>query len=351
MGLSPHSPDLREDAKRPSSRELADRFGLLQARELLIGTRMTERLGERAADPNRRGGGRADAAAPEDPSAGWTARGADGLPPVGQKRADTVEPPAASSPGIGADMLPSPAPGEVPPPLRAAAAGRPPLDAPPAPATPKPKDAGFAHLAPVRPQSWTAVRPTLPVTPDIAALLPDRALTGFLSLDASRPGTTSLLWRLLAGPTAGGVWCALLSLPRLHPNAAAAAGVDLARVARVEADPALLADAAGTLAEGVGVLVLPARALAPAALRRLAGRARRRGCTVVLWGDRPRAGTEVSWSVREAEWFGLPEDGNRGRRFGPGLIRGCSLTVAARIKGGRTVERTLWPYGRRREAA
>jgi hypothetical protein len=94
------------------------------------------------------------------------------------------------------------------------------------------RGAALAEPQPVAPSSADTMRPSrviLPVTPDISALLPHGGLATVTAIMASRRGATSLLWRLLAGPTRSGAWCALVGMPRVYPLAATAAGVDLGR--------------------------------------------------------------------------------------------------------------------------
>lgn len=182
----------------------------------------------------------------------------------------------------------------------------------------------------------------LPVTPDISALLPHGGLATVTAITATRRGATSLLWRLLAGPTAAGAWCALVGLPRVYPLAATAAGVDLGRVALV--DPAgRVAEAAGTLAEGVAVIVVPSEGLSPAQARRLTARARGTGTSIVWWETRPVAGADTRLQVSRARWNGLRE--NAGRRWGSGRINACELDVASRWRSGGVRRASIWPYG------
>ncbi|MEU5875312.1 hypothetical protein AB0A73_27575 [Glycomyces sp. NPDC047369] len=184
----------------------------------------------------------------------------------------------------------------------------------------------------------------LPVTPDISALLPHGGLATVTAITATHRGATSLLWRLLAGPTGAGAWCALVGLPRVYPLAATAAGVELGRVALV--DPGgRVAEAAGALAEGVAVIVVPSEGLSPAQARRLTARARGSGTSIVWWETRPVAGADTRLQVSRARWNGLRE--NAGRRWGAGRINACELEVASRWRSGGVRRASIWPYGGR----
>lgn len=204
---------------------------------------------------------------------------------------------------------------------------------------PDPAARPFTRPAPLAP-----AKAILPVTPDISVLLPHGGLATVTAITASRRGATSLLWRLLAGPTSAGAWCALVGMPRVYPLAATAAGVDLRRVALV--DPGtLVAEAAGTLADGIAALVLPSEGLAPAQIRRLTARARRSGTAIVWWETRIVAGADARLDVSRAHWKGLRP--NEGRRWGPGRLDACELEVASRWRGGGTHRARVWPYGGR----
>jgi hypothetical protein len=225
-------------------------------------------------------------------------------------------------------------------------AGEPPLTAGPqhAGAT---RDAVAAEPQPAAPSQaapgeMQPSRNILPVTPDISALLPYGGLATVTAIMASRRGATSLLWRLLAGPTGSGSWCALVGMPRVYPLAATAAGVDLERVALVDPGP-LVVEAAGTLAEGVAVVVVPSEGLTPTQARRLAARARKSGTAIVWWETRPVVGADARLEVAHVHWKGLRP--NDGRRWGAGRLDACELEVAAYWRSGGTRQGRIWPYG------
>jgi hypothetical protein len=186
-------------------------------------------------------------------------------------------------------------------------------------------------------------RTILPVTSDISGLLPHGGLATVTAITAARRGATSLLWRLLAGPTGAGAWCALVGLPDLYPLAATAAGVDLGRVAFIDAAGPRIADAAGALAEGVAAMVVPSDGLTPPQARRLTARARKGGTAIVWWETRPVAGPDARLSVASARWQGLRA--NTGRLWGAGGLDACELDVTARWRSGNDRRARIWPYG------
>jgi len=245
---------------------------------------------------------------------------------LGLRTGADLRPAAAGGAGArtGTAVAPTDAPGAV----------RPAAGAPTAPAHGESRSA-----APTGPP-----KTILPVTPDISALLPHGGLATVTAITANRRGATSLLWRLLAGPTGAGAWCALVGMPRVYPLAATAAGVDLGRVALV--DPgARVAEAAGACAEGVAAIVVPSEGLSPAQARRLTARARGSGASIVWWETRPVAGADARLHVSRASWNGLRE--NAGRRWGAGRINACELEVASRWRSGGLRRASIWPYGGR----
>ncbi|WP_157930547.1 hypothetical protein [Glycomyces xiaoerkulensis] len=186
-------------------------------------------------------------------------------------------------------------------------------------------------------------RHTLPVTPDLSGLLPYGGLSTVTALPAARTGATSLLWRLLAGPSQAGAWCAVVGLPGLYPLAARSAGVDLDRLALVEADRGQVPDAAGALAAGVPVLVVPSAGFTPKQMRRLAAKSHRSGTAIVWWETRAVDAADARLEVAAVHWQGLRA--GSGRRYGTGRLTGCELEVAARWRAGGKHRARIRPYG------
>lgn len=197
----------------------------------------------------------------------------------------------------------------------------------------------------VRTSGVVVAAPVHPVTPDLVSLLPAGGLSGQVALPR-RPGATSLLWRLLAGPSTAGIWCAVVGTRGLYPLAATAAGVELGKVALVDVEgPDEVLAALGALCEGVPVVVVSAAGLTPRQVQRAASRARRSG-TVLLWreGAVPVGGVDARLDVTACRWIGLR--GNTGRRWGAGRIASCAMTVSASWRGQHRARRAeVWPYG------
>jgi hypothetical protein len=190
---------------------------------------------------------------------------------------------------------------------------------------------------------------SLPVTEDVAQLLPGAALSGQVAIPMGRHGSTSLLWRLLAGPSSADRWCAVVGMPQLYPLTATAAGVELSKVALVGVQgPEETLGALGALCEGIPVVVVPTKGLTPRQVMRAATRARRSG-TVLVWLESAQVpgvpGVDARLEAEECEWFGLRR--NEGRRWGAGRLTACRLSVASSWRGQSRPRRAeVWPYGR-----
>lgn len=187
----------------------------------------------------------------------------------------------------------------------------------------------------------------LPVTEDLRALLPDAGLAGQVAIPTGRLGATSLLWRLLAGPSSAGQWCAVVGTRRLYPLAATAAGVALERVALVDvAGPEEVLTALGALCEGVPVVVVSSAGLTPRQVQRAVSRAQRSG-TTLIWRETlgvPVSGVDARLVPESCRWLGLRD--NSGRRWGAGRLDSCRLSVAATWRDrGRPRRAVVWPYG------
>jgi hypothetical protein len=186
----------------------------------------------------------------------------------------------------------------------------------------------------------------LPVTEDVAPLLPEAGIAGQIAVDARGRGVTSLLWRLLAGPSSAGMWCAIVGVRRLYPLAATAAGVALDRVALVDVEgPEETLAALGALCEGVPVVVVSTVGLTPRQVQRAASRARRSG-TALIWRETsPVPGVDARLEVQACTWVGLRP--NVGRRWGAGRLSSCRMTVSSIWRGQARPRRAeVWPYGR-----
>lgn len=197
----------------------------------------------------------------------------------------------------------------------------------------------------VRTPGMVVPAPVHPVTADLVPLLPAGGLSGQVALPR-RPGASSLLWRLLAGPTSAGSWCAVVGPGDLYPLAATAAGVDLNRVALVDArGPDQVLAVLGALCEGVPVVAVSSAGLTVRQVQRAASRARRSG-TVLVWREGPVQvpGVEARLEAVACRWRGLRE--NAGRRWGAGRLNSCWISVSAGWRGDARPHRgEVWPYG------
>jgi hypothetical protein len=158
---------------------------------------------------------------------------------------------------------------------------------------------------------------TLPVSEDLAPLLPARVLRRGTVVAVE--GSTSLVLALIARASREGSWTVIVGMPQVGVVAAARRGIDLARLALVPHPGAEAATVVGACIDGMDVVVLgPRLALGDADRRRLAARARERGTVLVSAG--PWTGAHVALAVTRTSWSGLGA--------GDGRLRSRSLAVA-----------------------
>ncbi|MCY7344577.1 MAG: hypothetical protein LH603_22735 [Pseudonocardia sp.] len=169
----------------------------------------------------------------------------------------------------------------------------------------------------------------LPVAGPLARLLPAGGLRHGTTVAVPKgPGSTSLLWALLAEATAGGAWVGIVGRPGLGLVAAAEAGVRLERLALVPHPGADLLAVTSALLDGLDVVAVAGaeRAGVRAADRqRLAARARQRGA--VLLALEPWPGADAELICTDAQWQGL----GSGPEGGSGRL--CSRRVRVRLRG------------------
>ena len=180
----------------------------------------------------------------------------------------------------------------------------------------------------------------LSVAAGLETLLPGGLRRGGTVALAEGPGRTSLLLALLSGPSAEGSWCAVVGMPGLGAEAAAAAGVDLGRLALVPDPGDRWPTVVSSLLDGVDLVVLDVAALRPrlraADARRLAARARHHSSVLVALGGWPEA-PDLSLRVAGVHWEGL--GGGHGH-----LRRGAmDVEVTGRRQAGRPRRASLWP--------
>lgn len=183
----------------------------------------------------------------------------------------------------------------------------------------------------------------LAVVPALAALLPDgglrRGTTVAISPSAGG-GARSLLLALLAGPSRGGAWCAVVGAPALGLVAAAELGLDLSHLALVPRPGREWPAVAGALLDGLDMVVVePPAPVNPGQARRLMALTRERRAVLVVAGE-----AAVSWpeppdlrlAVAGGRWLGLGS--------GHGHLRGrmTDVVVSGRRSAARVARDQMW---------
>lgn len=161
----------------------------------------------------------------------------------------------------------------------------------------------------------------LPVHPDLAGLFPWGGLRRGSTVSVH--GSTSLLLALLAAPTAGDSWAAVVGMPDLGVLAAAELGVVVERLALVRHPGADLPTVIAALLDGMDLVVTPRGRLTDAQTRRLSARARHRGA-VLLTVD-PWPGADLELRCAQAQWHGLGD--------GCGRLARREVTIQAHGRG------------------
>ncbi len=166
----------------------------------------------------------------------------------------------------------------------------------------------------------------LPLDPALAPVLPDGGLLTGVSYTVSP--SPSLVLALLSAASRKGHWCAVVGMPTLGVEAAAAFGVDLARLILVPDPGDRWLAATSALAEVVPLIVVrPGARLRDAEASRLSARLRDRGTTLLVadaiaHGAWPQS--EGSIRLHDPHWHGLGE--------GWGMLSDCTATVTAQTR-------------------
>jgi len=176
-----------------------------------------------------------------------------------------------------------------------------------------------------RMQRRRSEHPVLPLDPALSSLLPDEGLlTGAAYIVSPSP---SLVLALLGAASRRGHWCAVIGMPTLGIEAAAAFGVDLERLILVPAPGERWLAVTSALAEVVPLIaVSPGSPPRSADLSRLSARLRDRGATLLVAGADRGSWPESQGSIRlsDPHWHGLGE--------GWGLLSDCTATVTAQTR-------------------
>lgn len=210
--------------------------------------------------------------------------------------------------------------------------------------------------------------PPLPLSPSFAELLPDGLRRGSTIAVTS---SVSLLLALLGTPSASGAWTAMVGMPAISAEAAAAAGIELERLAIISPpSPSLFSEdrsdaeartgpasgwtgaawttAVGALLDAVDVVVArPGAAgtfggngvrVTDGEARRLTARARSKGAVLVLFGQHAASwpAVETRLSAQHGSWSGIGD--------GYGRLKQRQLLVSATGKGrsARPRNAELW---------
>ena len=172
----------------------------------------------------------------------------------------------------------------------------------------------------------------LDTSPTVAGLLPSGALKSGVAYAIE--GSTSLAMALMAGPSAAGAWCGVVGVPSFGTEAAAAAGIDLERLALVPYPGDQWMPVTAALAEVLTVvLVRPPLPPSDATVSRLMARLRERGATLIVLGRWP--GAEARLEVTRSEWSGLGD--------GHGYLRSRQLTVGVESRTGSRSRELVLP--------
>jgi hypothetical protein len=180
---------------------------------------------------------------------------------------------------------------------------------------------------------WQEPYSTLPVLPALAPLLPAGGLAKGAVIAVDRPG--SLLLALVAGASGAGMWCGVAGIPELGIVAAAAMGVNPARMMLVPGPGTKWAEAASTMLDACEVVLLRPPGRVPAVLRRrLETAARKNGAALIVAGEWD--GAPLRLSVGRQRW---EASGTGTGACGPHLAE-----VVAEGRGTYTRPRRAWMW-------
>lgn len=177
-----------------------------------------------------------------------------------------------------------------------------------------------------RMQRRRSEHPLLPLDSAFSSLLPDEGLlTGAAYTVSPSP---SLVLALLSAASQKGHWCAVIGMPTLGVEAAAAFGVDLERLILVPSPGERWLAVASALAEVVPLIAVhPGSRVRDADVSRLSARLRDRGTTLLVAESAASgswAQSEGSIRLSDQHWHGLGE--------GWGLLSDCTATVTAQTR-------------------
>ncbi|TNC35436.1 hypothetical protein [Mumia zhuanghuii] len=178
------------------------------------------------------------------------------------------------------------------------------------------------------------VRDRLPTLPALSQVVPGGVLRG-ATYEVS--ASLSLSTALVAGPSAAGAWCAVVGVPELGAEAAAALGVALERTILVPAPGEHWPHVVSALADVTDAILLrPPTPVRDGEAQRVAARLRQHRTTLVVLAARPGAWPRAQGrlEVTESRWTGVGE--------GFGHLQRRRVTVSATSRGGRPHRTRLW---------
>ncbi|WP_291382368.1 hypothetical protein [Demequina sp.] len=145
-------------------------------------------------------------------------------------------------------------------------------------------------------------------------------------------GSTSLMLALASRASREGAWTAMVGMPNVGVLAAARRGMDLNRLALIPYPGAQAPATLSVCLDGMDIVMVgQGVALSDADRRRLAARARERGCVMVVAGPWP--GAHVALTVERVRWRGLGS--------GEGRLRERDVTVAIAGRSAGSTRRVV----------
>ncbi|WP_311445746.1 hypothetical protein, partial [Frankia nepalensis] len=171
----------------------------------------------------------------------------------------------------------------------------------------------------------------LPVPTALAGLLPQRGLPRGATVAVE--GSAALLLAVLAEPSRAGAWCAVVGCPALGLLAAAEAGIALERLVLVPNPGQRWPVVVAALVDALELVAVCPPDSSGHTARRLAARARERGCLLLPVGA-GWDGADLRLAVEERYFHGLGE--------GHGHLRGIRLLVRVSGRGAATRPRRGW---------
>jgi len=191
------------------------------------------------------------------------------------------------------------------------------------------------HAGPVS----LAHQQTLPVVRALQSVVPSLQRGTVVAVRGG--AASSLALAVAAGPSLAGSWVGVLGVPALGLVAAFEAGVVLERLLLVAAPPAPeWPTVAGTLIDGVDVVLTTPPRLSMGMARRVQARVRERGGVLVVLGDPGLLEPELTLTAAPGTWEGIHQ--------GAGHLRGRRTIVEAngRRRAARPRRAELWLPGR-----